>query len=40
MFWKSKENFSPEQLTNPVLAGNNFTKNFTLDVPVGIFQNV
>ena len=30
----------PEQLTNPVLTGNNFTKNFTADVPVGILRNV
>ena len=31
VFWKSKENYSPEQLTNPILAGNSFTKNFTTD---------
>ena len=40
MFWKSGESFSPEQFTNPMLAGNNFIENFTAEVPVGIFQNV
>ena len=40
VFWKSEENFNPKQLANLMLAGNNFTENFTADVPVGIFQNV
>ena len=31
VFWKSKENYSPEQLTNPTLGGNSFTENFTTD---------
>ena len=35
LFWKSGENFISEQLTNPMLAGNNFTENFPADVPVG-----
>ena len=32
--WKSGENFSPEQLTNPMLTGSNINKNFTADVPI------
>ena len=40
VLWKSRENFNPKQLTNLVLADNNFIENFTADVPVGIFQNV
>ena len=39
-FWKSAENFNAKQLTNLMLANDNFTENFTADVPVGIFQNV
>ena len=31
-FRKSGENFNLEELTNPILAGCNFTKNFTVDV--------
>ena len=40
VFWKSGENFNPEQLTNHMSAGNNFTENFNADVPVEIFWNV
>ena len=40
VFWKSGGNFSLEQLTNPMLAGNNFTENFTTGAPVGFSQNV
>ena len=40
VFWKFRENFSPEQLANPMLGGNNFTENFTTDFPVRILQNV
>ena len=40
VFWKSGEKINPKQLTKLMLADDNFTKNFTLDVPVGIFQNV
>ena len=29
---KSGENFNLEELTNPILAGCNFTKNFPVDV--------
>ena len=40
VFWKSGENFNLEQLTNHMLARNNFTENFNADVPVEIFRNV
>ena len=40
VFWKSGENFNPKQLTKLMLVDDNFTENFTADVPVGIFQNV
>ena len=40
VFWKSKENFNPKQLTNLMLADGNFNENFTADVPVENFQNV
>ena len=40
VFWKYGENFKPKQLTKLMLAGDNFTENFTADVPLGIFQNV
>ena len=40
VFSKSGENFNPKQLTNLMLADDNFTENFIEDVPVGIFQNV
>ena len=40
VFWKSGEDFSPEQLTNRMLAGNNFTENFNTYVLVGFLQNV
>ena len=33
-------NFSPEQLANPMLVGNNFNENFTTEFPVRILQNV
>ena len=38
VFSKSGENFDPRQLANTMFA-ENFTENFTADVPVGIFQN-
>ena len=40
VFSKSEENFNPKQLTNIMFADDNFTKSFTADVPMGIFQNV
>ena len=40
VFWKFQEDFNPEYLTNPILAGNNFIENFNADVPVEIFQDV
>ena len=40
VFWKSGKNFNPKQLTNLMLADDNFTENITADVPVGIFQNI
>ena len=40
VFWKSGENFNPKQVTNLMLVDNNFTENFTADVPVGIFRNI
>ena len=39
-FRKSRENFNLEELSNSMLVGYNFTKNFTVDLPVGIFWNV
>ena len=33
-------NYFCERLTKLMLADDNFTENFTADVPVGIFQNV
>ena len=36
---KSGENFDLEESINPMLAGYNFTDNFTVDVAVGIFRN-
>ena len=40
VFWKSGENFNLEELTNPMLVGDNFTENFTVDVDMEIFRNV
>ena len=40
VFWKSGENFNLEELINPMLAGYNFTENITVDVALGVFQNV
>ena len=40
VFWKSGENFNPEELRNHMLAGNNFTENFSADVSVEFFWNV
>ena len=40
MFWKSEENFNLEELTNPMLVGDNFTEIFTAEVAMGIFRNV
>ena len=37
---KTGENFNPKQLTKPMLTDDSFTEIFTVDVPVGIFQNV
>ena len=36
VFWKSGENFNLEELINPMLAGYNFTENFTVDVAVDV----
>ena len=40
VFWKSEENFNLEELINPMLSGYNFTENITVDVALGIYQNV
>ena len=40
VFWKSAENFNPEYLTSPMLAGSSFTENINADVPVEIFRNI
>ena len=40
VFWKSGETFNLEELINPMLAGYNFTENFTVHVAVVIFRNV
>ena len=40
VFSKSEENFNPKQLTNIMFADDNFTKSFTADVPMRVFQNV
>ena len=40
VFWKSGENFNPKQLTNLMLAVDNFTENYTADIHVRLFQNV
>ena len=40
VLWKSGENFNPKQLTNLMLADDNFTENYTPDIHIGLFQNV
>ena len=39
-FWKFQDDFNPEYLRNPILAGNKFIENFNADIPVEIFQDV
>ena len=38
VFWKSGENFNLKELTNPMLAGDNFMENFTAKV-LKLLQN-
>ena len=38
VFWKSGENFNLKELTNPMLAGDNFMENFTAEV-LKLLQN-